>query len=134
MKLIQVSPGESAFPVDLHPRALSTLLGLVSFAYPFSDEHIALAHDDDGIANGRLPNRTVNGEIIPGLFFVVRKDGSGNLVDLLPEDEEKYSSLFATPETFPPGHWTVHTKTEETENCCIIRVISKWVPDEEVST
>ena len=127
MKMIQVPPGKSGFPVDLHPRVLSALLGLVSFTYPFPDAYIALAHDDDGISNGRLPNRTVNGKIIPGLFFVVRLNDAGNLIDLLPEDIEKYTGLFAEPEKFPPGQWKIHTKTEENENSCVIRIVSEWV-------
>ena len=133
MKMIQVPPGESGFPVDLHPRVLRTLLGFVSFASPFPDERIALAHDDDGIANGRLPNRTVNGEIIPGLFFVVRRNDAGELVDLRPEDIEKYTKLFAEPEQFPPGQWRIHTRTVEERNCCIIRIISEWVADSAVN-
>ena len=99
---------------------------MVSFVYPFPDPNIALAHDNDGIARGRQPNRRVNGEIIPGLFFVVRLDDSGELTDLSPEDTEQYTKLFAKPESFPPGHWKVHTATAEKGNCCIIRIISEW--------
>ena len=61
------------------------------------------------------------------MFFVVRKNDSGDLVDLLPEDVEKYTGIFADPEIFPRGQWKIHTKTEETEKCCIIRIISEWV-------
>ena len=131
MIFIEVPVGEPARIVNLHPQALRTILGLVSFAYPFSDDQIALAHDDDGIANGREPNRTVNGEIIPGPFYVCRINGSGELCDLTPEDLSTYMEMFKEPEVFPSGHWTVHTKTEETEYSFVLHMISEWVKDGE---
>ena len=130
MIFIEVPVGEAPRIVNLHPNALRAILGFVSFAHPFEDENIGLAHDDDGIANGRLPNRTIGSEIIPGPFFVCRFN-DGKLCDLLPSDIEKYTSLFAEPEAFPPGHWTVHNKVEEKEQSFVLYMISEWVKDGE---
>lgn len=131
MIFIEVPVGEPARIVNLHPQALRTILGFVSYAHPFEDEDIGLAHDDDGIANGRLPNRTVNGEIIPGPFYVVRISPSGNLIDLTPDDISTYMERFAVPEHFGSGHWTVHSKVVEKEHTCVLYMISEWVTTSE---
>lgn len=60
MKGILVPPGMPGKPVDITDTELELNLGFVSFAYPF-DDPVCLAHDDDGIANRRPPNRTING-------------------------------------------------------------------------
>lgn len=130
MIFIEVPVGEPARVVNLHPRALSTILGLVSYAHPYPDPEIALAHDDNGIAHHLPPNRTVNGEIIPGPFYVVRLS-SGHLVDLTPEDIVTYSAMFKEPEEFGPGHWVVHNKVVEKEHTYFFYMISEWVKDGE---
>ena len=125
MKSILVSPGLPAVPVEISVDEIRSLLGCVSFAYPY-DDPICLAHDDDGIANRRLPNRTINGQIMPGPFYVLGFSDSGELMDLSPELEAKYLSLFSIPEDFPSGCWKVTTRTKETKHAAIISIESAW--------
>ncbi len=131
MIFIEVPVGEPCRVVNLHPQALRTILGFVSFAYPFPDPDIGLAHDDDGIANGRMPNRTIGSEIIPGPFYVCRVGSQGELIDLTANDISTYMEMFKTPEEFGPGRWRITTKTEEKEHTCVLYMISEWIKDGE---
>ena len=129
MKAIFVEPGQPAIPADLSFEEIRASLGIVSFAYPFSDP-VALAHDDDGIANGRLPNRTVNGQIIPGPFYVVQVTDDGKVISLSPELEEKYLQVFAIPESFGPGKWKVSVTHEEGGLFNVVRIVSEWIENQ----
>ncbi len=68
MRSIIVPPGLPAVTVDVTLEELSASLGTIAFTYPFDDPIIGLAHNDNGIAEGMLPNRTVKGQIIQGPF------------------------------------------------------------------
>ena len=125
MKSILVNPGLPSALVEISIEELYSVLGCISFAYPY-DDPVCFAHDDNGIANRRAPNRTVNGQIIPGPFYVLGVSESGELMDLAPDLQEKYLSLFNTPECFPPGRWKVSAKTIETKNTMIISIKSAW--------
>jgi len=125
MKSILVNPGFPAVPVEINSDELRSALGCVSFAYPY-DDPVCLAHDDDGIANRRPPNRTINNQIMPGPFYILGVSNSGKLMDLSPELEEKYLSLFSSPEDFPPGRWKITTMTTETKHTAIISIVSAW--------
>ena len=104
-------------------------LGIVSFAYPFEDENVAIAFDDNGIANHRPPNRTLNAEIIPGPFYVLGVTDDGEVTGLAPELVEKYTQLLEIPEFFPTGKWKVTTKVEDQPYAAVIHVISEWVTE-----
>ena len=112
--------------MDISGAELERTLGFVSFAYPF-DDPVCLAHDDDGIANHRPPNRTINGNIMPGPFYVLGMSSSGQLTDLSPELTIKYLHYFEKPELFPSGRWKVTTKTADSSFGAIISIKSEWV-------
>ncbi|MBR1642151.1 MAG: DUF3846 domain-containing protein [Butyrivibrio sp.] len=128
MKALAVLPGQPAFPIEMEKAQLSSIFDFPSFAYPFEDP-VALLHDDDGIANDRPPNRTINGELMPGPFYVIGVDDSGVLTDLSPLLAEKYLKVFSVPESFPPGRWKITTETEETPSAAIVRIKSRWIPE-----
>ena len=126
MKSILVEPGKPAALVDISPEELSSAFDILSCAFPFEDD-VAFAHSDNGIAEGLLPNRTVNGEIIPGPFYIISIDSHGAFCSLPQELCLKYLSLYAIPEHFGPGRWKVTSSVEETEYTAIIRVKTEWV-------
>ena len=130
MKSVLVNPGLPAAPVDIEEDDLRRELGFISLAYPF-DDPVCLVHDDDGIANHRAPNRTVNGMIIPGPFYVLGVSCEGELLSLSPALQEKYLKVFALPETFPPGQWKVATTIQEDLHGVYVRIDTSWIPAEE---
>lgn len=127
MKSILVEPGKSAILTNITSRELQEKLGFISFAYPF-DDPVAIAHDDNGIANGRLPNRTLNGEIMPGPFYILSVSPDGDLCSLPPDLCAKYLALFSVPESFPPGKWKISSYVEETKHTAVFHIRSEWVP------
>ena len=130
MKAILVPPGLPGKTVDISATELEHELGFVAFAYPF-DDPVCLAHDDDGIANHRPPNRTINGNIMPGPFYVLGMSSSGQLTDLSPEMTIKYLHHFTTPEYFPSGRWLVTTKTAESSFGAVVFIESAWVTSDD---
>jgi len=130
MKAIYVSPSLPARLIDTSIDQIRADLGWVSIAYPFEDD-VAFVHDDDGIANGRLPNRTIGSEIMPGPFYILSVDDHGELKSLQPQLIQKYLEMFKTPEQFPSGHWKIHNTVEETEHTAVIRMVSEWVVDDD---
>ena len=126
MKSVYVEPGKPAALVDTTLGEIKSSLGWLSCAYPYEDD-IALIHDDDGIANNRAPNRTINGELMPGPFYVLATTSSGELTGLSDAQAERYLDLFSIPESFPAGRWNVQTTVEDTPHTSIIRIKSEWV-------
>lgn len=90
---------------------------------------MAISFDDDGIANHRPPNRTFNGQIIPGPFFIISITDAGEVTGLSADLVEKYTHLLEKPEFFPEGHWKVTTKVEDRPYAAVIKIISEWVAD-----
>jgi hypothetical protein len=121
MKAILVNPESPAMPVNVDLNEIRSTLGCVSFAYPY-DDPVCLAHDGDGIANQKPPNRTINGHIMPGSFYVLGINAEGDLKSLSPKLEKKYLSLFNTPEHFKPGHW----KVTQIEHNAFISIQTTW--------
>ena len=129
MTTLYIAPGNAPTPLETTFDDIQTELGIVSFAYPFDDPLVAIAFDDNGIANKRPPNRTINGEIIPGPFYVLGVTGDGEITDLTPEAVEKYTQLLKEPEFFPAGKWKVTTKVEDRPYAAVIHVVSEWVTE-----
>lgn len=130
MKSVYVEPGKPAAITEATLDEIKSSLGWLSCAYPFDDD-IAFVHDDDGIQNHRLPNRTINGEIMPGPFYILATTSSGELTGLSDAQIEHYLDLFNIPEHFPAGRWNVQTTVEDTPHTSIIRIKSEWVVDKE---
>ena len=125
MRCILVDPGLPAVSVEISIDEIRSFLGCISFAYPYKDP-VCLVHDDDGIANQRMPNRTINGQIMPGPFYILGINDSGNLIDLSPELQNRYLALFSTPEIFPSGCWRVISKTEVINHTTVFSLKSIW--------
>lgn len=125
LNAILVNPSEPAVPAKVDFETIRAALGTVSFAYPY-DDPVCLAHDDDGIANRRPPNRTVAGQIVPGPFYVLGISPDGDLAGLSPELMDKYLRLFQSPESFPPGRWKVGMKVKESDCCVFLMLESSW--------
>ena len=132
MKCILVKPNEPAVTAEVDMDDLIQNLGLVSFIHPYYDP-VCLACDDNGIANKRLPNRTVNGQIIPGPFYVLGTDSVDELTDLSPDLIDKYLREFAKPELFPPGKWEIDVHVIEEKFNYVLNIVSSWVPVNEAS-
>ena len=130
MKGILVEPGLPGITVDVTEEKLRAELGFVSFGYPY-DDPVCLAHDDNGIANHRLPNRWIHGNIMPGPFYVLGVNDSGDLTDLTPDLLEKYLHHFEEPDTFPPGRWMVTTSTESSAFGTVFHIESRWVASDD---
>ena len=128
MKCLIVEPGKPAAPANLSFEEMQHTLGFVSMVRPFEDP-ICLVHDDDGIANGRVPNRIIHNQIMPGVFYVVEENKTGELIDLSEDLEKKYLEVFHTPDLFPPGKWKISYNTEETGHSVILSMTSEWVSD-----
>ena len=126
MKSVLVEPGKPAVLVDISPKDLSSAFDILSCAFPF-DDSTAFIHSDNGIAEGLSPNRTFNGEIMPGPFYILSVDSKGSFCSLSSELCLKYLNLFSIPEHFGPGRWKVTSSVEETEYAAIIKVKSEWV-------
>ena len=133
MTTLYVAPGFAPTPREVSFDEIQETLGIVSFAYPFDDPLVAIAFDDDGIANHRPPNRTLNGQIIPGPFFILSVTDDGKLTGLSPEAVEKYTSLFSIPESFPAGKWKVTTKVEDRPYAAVVHIVSEWVATDTTS-
>ena len=129
MTTLYVAPGSTTVPRMITFDDIQAELGIISFAYPFEDENVAIAFDDNGIANKRPPNRTINGEIIPGSFYVIGITGDGEVTGLAPDMVEKYTTFFSVPEFFPEGQWKITTKVEDRPYAAVIHVISEWVTE-----
>ena len=102
MKSVYVEPGKPAVITEATLDEIKLSLGWLSCAYPYEDD-IAFVHDDDGIANNRAPNRTINGELMPGQFYILSVDNHGELCSLSDAQAERYLTMFKEPERFPAG-------------------------------
>lgn len=133
MTTLYVAPGFAPTPREVSFHDMEAELGIVSFAYPFDDPLVAIAFDDDEIANHRPPNRTLNNQIIPGPFFILSVTYDGKLTSLAPSLISKYQSLFGVPEFFPEGKWKVTTKVEDQPYAAVVHIVSEWVATDTTS-
>lgn len=78
--------------------------GYIQAVYPW-DDHVAVVCDDDGIANGKSPNRLLADEdgkpydILKGTFFICGIDVE-DFCSISDELAEKYMEKFRWPEMF----------------------------------
>ena len=78
--------------------------GYIQAVYPFTDP-VCVVCDDDGIANGKAPNRLLmdeNGtpyDILKGTFFICGL-GEEDFCSISDEMAEKYAERFRWPEMF----------------------------------
>lgn len=129
MITLLVEPSKPPQLVNVTWDNMKEKLGWIEITHPFPNDNIVIINDEDGIRNGRKPNRTVNGCIIPGPFYVARFDSSDELSNLTPDDVEMYTKRFAVPEHFAEdGQWRVTSYVEERPNVGIVHVVSAWVP------
>lgn len=128
MKSVYVAPGEPATLIDVSFDQIRAELGWISCAYPFPDPSVAVICDDDGIQNRRLPNRTINGELMPGPFYILATTSSGKLCSLSDAQIEHYLDMFKEPEVWAVGRWSVTTTVEDTPHTSVIRIKSSWIP------
>ena len=128
LKSVYVEPGKPARLVDVDFHTIQEQLGFISCAYPFPDPSVAVICDDDGIANNRAPNRTINGELMPGPFYILTTTSSGELTGLSDAQAEHYLELFSIPESFPAGRWSIKTTVEDLPHTSVIHIKSSWIP------
>ncbi len=133
MTTLYVAPGSVPSSREVSFHDMEAELGIVSFAYPFDDPFVAIAFDDDGIANHRPPNRTLNNQIIPGPFFILSVTDDGEVTALAPDLVEKYTQLLKEPEFFPEGKWKVITKVEDQPYAAVVHIVSEWVATDTTS-
>lgn len=129
MITLLVEPNLPPRLVDVSMDDMKDALGWIEITHPFEDDDVVLINDEDGIRNGREPNRTVNGCIIPGPFFICRFDAAEELSNLTPADIATYSDMFKTPEQFGPGQWKITSYVEERPNVGIVHMVSAWITE-----
>lgn len=131
MITLLIEPGQPPQLVNVSWEEIRRILGWLEIIHPFEDPNVVLIDDEDGIRNERLPNRTINGCIIPGPFFICRFDAAEEFVDLTPADIKLYSDMFSVPEHFAKdGQWRITSYTEEIpeKHLNIFHMESAWVP------
>lgn len=78
--------------------------GYIQAVYPYSD-YVAVVCDDDGIANGKVPNRVLEDEdgnpydVLKGTFFICGI-GEEDFCSISDEMAEKYTEKFRWSEMF----------------------------------
>ncbi len=107
ISIVFVEPNKAAV-ADCIPNTLEDLQkkvgGYIEAIYPFEDE-VALICNEEGKLNGSQLNRALRNEdndvvdIIAGSFFVVGL-GEEDFCSLTPEQIEKYTEMYKTPENF----------------------------------
>ncbi len=107
ISILFVEPNKAAV-ADTIPNTLEDLQkkvgGYIEAIYPFEDE-VALICNEEGKINGSQLNRALRNEdndvvdIIAGSIFVVGH-GEENFCSLAPEQIEKNTEMYKTPENF----------------------------------
>jgi len=64
------------------------------------DDGIYVVFNRNSFILGLEGNRTINGEIIAGIFYIVATNSSNHLRSLTDSELQKYRSIFWEPETF----------------------------------
>ena len=72
--------------------------GYIEITYPFEDNAMVIGNEEAKLI-GMEGNRRVNGAVYAGPMLIAADDGEGGTGDLTEEQERKYLSLFALPET-----------------------------------
>ena len=130
MNCLLIEPNQPPQLVNVTWDDMKNKLGWIEITHPFEDDAVVLINDEDGCANQRLPNRTINGCIIPGPFYVARFNSSDDLIDLLPSDIKLYSEMFSVPEHFAAdGQWRLTSYVEERPHVSIVHVVSAWITE-----
>ena len=79
--------------------------GDIEAVYPWDEDPVAVVCDEDGIANGKIPNRVLEDEdgnpydILKGTFFICGLSPD-NFASISDEMAEKYTEKFRWPEMF----------------------------------
>ena len=79
--------------------------GDIEAVYPWDEDPVAVVCDEDGIANGKIPNRVLEDEdgnpydILKGTFFICGI-GEEDFCSISDEMAEKYTEKFRWPEMF----------------------------------
>lgn len=112
LRVVVAEPGRPALEehVDNTLSACQRLVGgSIDVACPF-DGPVLLVANDNAIAEGHGPNRTINGRMIPGPFFLCGEDDEGGFCPLARGLTRKYVALFRSPESFPTRRLQVRTR------------------------
>ena len=111
LRVVVVEPGKPAYQkyVDKTLNACQNIVGgNIDVVFPF-DDPVLLVANDNAVAEGCEPNRTVNGHIIPGPFFLCGASEDDDFCSLTPEFSRKYLKIFQDPESFPTRRFRVRT-------------------------
>ncbi len=107
LRCVEIQPGYPAFESRLVDkleelqRSVSkhSEEALIEFTYPFEGDSAILLGNEEAKLIGMEGNRRIEGSVYAGPLFVIGDDGEGGLCDLTDEQVQKYSEMFATPET-----------------------------------
>ena len=102
MKILVIAPNERPKRVEI-PHTLEEMQrvvgGYIQAVYPWKDL-VALVCDEEGLINGKPPNRYVMpGMVIAGTFFICGL-GEEDFTDLPDDLAEKYGRMFRHPQAF----------------------------------
>ena len=125
MKVLIVEPNKTPYLKDIEPGLASLqreVKGCIEAVYPFEDEACIICNEDGKLLKMDL-NRALRDndgdvyDIIAGTFIVAGL-GEENFTDLTQEQQQKYYSLFETPESFVfcNDRWQVFPAREANEN------------------
>lgn len=105
--VVMVEPGERPRVITLK-NDLDALQKAVSIGADYQglieliglEDGVDLLCNEEGKLIGLERNRSVDNDVIVGVFYVVGADGRGNLISLNEAQQEKYIEMFWEPEYF----------------------------------
>jgi hypothetical protein len=103
LRVVAVEPGKPAYEAQVADklRAFQQVVrGKIEVTYPFEGNAVAISNRDSKTGGCLDSNRTMNGEVYAGTFFIIGDGGNGNFCSLTDDQAAHYLAEFNEPELF----------------------------------
>jgi len=104
LKVVVVEPNKEPYVAEIQDdyKSIQRVVGgLFQCTYPFDDDTVIYSNDEAKLI-GMDGNRTINGQLYAGAFFIARDIQDGTTGSLSNEQIAKYTDIFKEIESFTP--------------------------------